>query len=38
MGSYCICRVICQVVYNGELLHMLSWSVWGSIMGSYYIC
>ena len=22
MGSYCICRVICLVVYNGKLLHM----------------
>ena len=27
-----------MVVYNGELLYMLSWSVWWSIMGSYCIC
>ena len=33
MESYCIVELVCRVVYNGELLHMLNWSVWWSIMG-----
>ena len=31
-------ELFCLLVYNGELLRMLCWSIWGSIMGSYCIC
>ena len=30
--------LVCLVVYNEELLHMLLWFAWWSIMGSYSIC
>ncbi len=30
--------LVCRMVYSGELLYMLSWSVWWSIMRSYCIC
>ena len=38
MGVVAYLELVCFVVYNRELLHMLSWSVWWSIMGSNCIC